>query len=207
MNSDLKKIYIRLNALNDSLLPNATDKYAAIRDGSWDLFNASLQTLTQLTNDSYFTSLKISPVTHGATPLVRVSDYSSKVYQAVSYLYETEQDTGLSDVYPPQKPKVGDGNSISQTSVLSQGQDSNQSQVTEVQVSVNIEFNQTLTYMTESIVEARSRYKEGTKERTFLDKLKDGISTAKTTADLIKMIMTAAVQFGITTEVLGEIFK
>lgn len=118
-----------------------------------------------------------------------------------------EKETGLSDAYAPQKPRVGDGNLISQTSVLSQGQGSTQAQVTEVQVSVNVEFNQTLTYMTESIVEARVLYREGTKERTFLDKLKDGVSTAKTTADLIKMIMSAAIQFGITTEVLGQIFK
>jgi len=203
MNSDLKKIYIRLNTLNDSLLPDATNRNATIRDNSWNIFNTSLQELVQLTQDDHYRALRIDPINHGSQPFVLVSNYSSKVYQAVNYLYEMEKDTGLRDVYTPQKPRVRDGNGVSQTSILTQAQDNVQSQVTEV----NVEFNQTLTYMTEVIVEARANYPEGSKERAFLDKLKSGISTAKSTADLIKMIMALAIQLGITTEVLGQIFK
>jgi hypothetical protein len=127
---------------------------------------------------------------------------STKVYQATDYLYETQKSAYIQEgTRPPRRPQTAEGNSISQT--VHQAQDNKQSQRTEV----NIEFNQTLTYMTEVIVEAKSKYPEGSKERTFLDKLKDGITTAKTTTDLVKMIMSLAVQLGITTEVLGEIFK
>ena len=54
---------------------------------------------------------------------------------------------------------------------------------------------------------ARSKFKEGSKERNFMDKLKEGVVLARSTADLIKMIATAAAQFGISAEVLKQIFS
>jgi hypothetical protein len=200
--NDLKKLFIRLNALNDSLIPSANNASAMIHDkSSWDGFNSTLDELAELTKDNHYLSLKIQPIHMGTIHYILTSNFSSKVYQAVNYLFETQKQTNLREDCAPQRPKASDGGSISQT--VHQAQDNAQSQITEV----SIEFNQTLTYMTEVIVEAKVKYPEGSKERTFLDKLKDGISTAKTTADLIKMIMTLAIQLGITTEVLGEIFK
>lgn len=200
--SSLNNLYIRISALNDSLIPRAGNASATIHDQSiWSGFNTILDELTTLTNDPYYATLKISPNRLNSRSFVLISNLSTKVYQATSYLFETQKNAELMDVQAPQRPRVNDGSSVSQT--VHQAQDNAQSQVT----NVNIEFNQTLTYMTEVIVEARAKYPEGSKERTFLDKLKDGISTAKSTADLIKMVMTLAVQLGITTEVLGEIFK
>lgn len=200
--SDLNNLYIRLNALNDSLIPRAGNAGATINDQStWGGFNTTLDELTRMTNDPHYATLKISPNHLNSRSFVLVSNLSTKVYQAVSYLYETQRHTGLREAYSPQRPQSSGGGSISQT--VHQAQENAQSQVTEV----NVEFNQTLTYIIEVIVEAKANYPEGSKERTFLDKLKEGISTAKTTADLIKMIMTLAIQLGITTEVLSEIFK
>ncbi len=198
----MNNLYIRLTTLNDSLLPRSTNGSATIHDApTWNGFNLIMDELANLTQEPYYTSLKITPNNINSRPFVLVSNLSTKVYQAANYLFETQKTNSLREAYPPQRPKTADNGSVSQT--VHQAQDNIQSQVTEV----NVEFNQTLTYVTEMVIEAKSKYPEGTKERTFLDKLKDGIATAKTTADIVKMIMTLAVQLGITTEVLGEIFK
>ncbi len=202
----LHNLYIRLTSLNDSLLAgiaSATSRSATIRDaGTWEGFNSALDEIFNLTKDPYYTTLKVTPHNTSSSRFVLLTEMSTKVYQATDYLFETQKAAYIQEgTRPPQRPNTPGGNSISQT--VHQAQESTQSQITEV----NVEFNQTLTYITEVVVEAKSKYPEGTKERTFLDKLKDGISTAKSTADLLKMIMTLAVQLGITTEVLGEIFK
>lgn len=202
----LHNIYIRLTSLNDSLLAGistTTSRSATIRDtGTWDGFNSALDEIFNLTKDSYYTTLKVIPHSTSSSRFVLLTEMSTKVYQATNYLFETQKGAYIQEgTRPPQRPNTSEGNSISQT--VHQAQDNAQSQVTDV----NIEFNQTLTYMTEVIVEARTKYLEGSNERTFLDKLKDGISTAKSTADLVKMVISLAVQLGITTEVLGEIFK
>lgn len=200
---NLHNLYIRLTSLNDSLLGSASNRSATIHDAStWNGFNSTLDEIAKLTSDPYYATLKITPHASSSRQFVLVSDLSTKVYQATNYLFETQKDTYIQDgTQSPRRPQTPEGNSISQT--VHQAQDNKQSQRTEV----NIEFNQTLQYMTEAIFEAKSKYPEGSKERTFIDKLKDGITAAKTTADLVKMIMSLAVQLGITTEVLGEIFK
>lgn len=203
MEDKYQKIYYKINSLNDSLLPLAQNPSATMQDNSWELFNGFLDELVTLTKDEYYGALKVHPVRRGSLQILLASDLSIKVYQALSYLYKT-QDQYLDEDTPPQKPviKNATGQNITQNSVLTQDQQNDQKQ----DVQVNIEFNQTLTYMTEALVEAKQSFKENSKERKFLDTLKESITTAKTTADLIKMIAAAAVQFGITPEVLAQIF-
>lgn len=204
--TSLKQIYLRINALNDALLSMlARNSCATLHDNSWDSFNTDMDTLRNITSDAHYQSLKISP-THGNNRLmIAVSNYSIKVYQAVKYLYDTYGDSELSSAYGPTNPQNynNTGNTFSQTSVLNQDQKNNQTQTTEI----NIEFNQTLMYITEAVVEAKSKFKEGTKERNFIDKLKNAITLTKNTADLIKTIMMVAVEYGIAVETLHEIFK
>jgi hypothetical protein len=204
MENEYKRVFYRLNALNDTLISAAQNHGSSISDGSWDSFNASLATLNSMTGDEHYLTLKIVPRDGASRLIVPVSNFSMKAYQAVKYLYDTQSETLCYDD-PPQKPNVksGEGNTFSHTAVMNQDQRNSQSQ----RMEVNIEFNQTLTYMTEAIVESRLKYPEGTKERTFLDRLKDGISAAKSTADLIKMIMMTAAQYGISTDVLKDIFS
>lgn len=202
---ELKKIYLRLNALNDALLSTARNPSATLSDNSWDSYNSSLDRLRTLTSDDHYATLKVTPNQVGRRSVLLASNFSIKVYQAVKYLHDMYGGNELNSQSAPSRPQtsVNNGNTFSQTSVLTQDQDNIQSQITDV----HVEFNQTLSYITEVIIESRSKYNEGTKERTFLDKLKDGIITAKTTADLVKIILTTAVQCGISTEFLAEIFK
>ncbi len=180
MDENYKKTYFKLHSLNDSLLPIAQDSNATMHDNSWEMFNGLLDELTRLTKDNHYQALKISPTRRGSLQILLATDFSIKVYQALSYLYQTQPDY-LDEEVAPQKPTVkdGKGQNITQTSVLSQEQQNDQKQ----HVEVNVEFNQTLSYMTEALVEAKSQFPDGTKERSFLDKLKESITTAKTTAE------------------------
>lgn len=201
--NEIKSIYIKLLALNVTLLSRVGPN-AIVNDGSWGSFNQLLGRLEALTQDDYYSTLKVKPMdASGDMPWVLVSSFGSKVYQAAHYLYATRKSGELSDQYPPESPKARDGEGMTQTAIFASTQENAQSQTS----TITIEFNQTLTYMTEAIVEARGLYSEGTKERTFLNKLKEGISTAKSTAELIKMIMLIATQYGLTVAELAKIFK
>lgn len=204
MEDHYRKIYFKLNSLNDSLLPLAQNSSNTIHDNLWDGFNALLDELAKLSEDTYYLALKVTPTRMGSRSFILASNFSIKVYQALSYLYST-QDNYLDELSQPQKPKspADKGQSITQNAVQAQDQKNTQKQ----EVEVNIEFNQTLSYMTEALIEARSLYKEGTKERSFLDKLKNSVIMAKSTADLIKMIASAAAEFGISADVLRQIFR
>lgn len=203
MSEKLISNYIKLHSLNDSLLSIAQNPSATMHDDSWKNYNLILDELSQITGDNYYKELSVHPKRRGSFQILLASDYSIKVYQTTSYLYNTKSEQ-LSTQPPPQKPLVkrGSDQNITQTSVLSQDQQNEQKQ----HVEVNVEFNQTITYITEALVEAKSKFPEGSKERNFIDKLKESISTAKTTADLIKMVAAAAAQFGISAQTLSQIF-
>ena len=196
--NDIKKIYLQLKALNESLVHNTNDKSRLITDsGVWESFNNTLSTLFNMTQDSHYESLKVHPTDH-VLEHVSPSSFASSVYQATSYLFETQKTSNLSDEYPPEKPKaIGGG--ITQTTISQQENSQN--------TSINIEFNQTLTYITEVLVEAKSEYPEGTKERAFIDKVKSGLSTAKSTAEIIKLILGTGSELGIALDVLVKLFK
>lgn len=202
-----RKSFFKLNSLNDSLLPLAQNPSHMLTDASqWNTFNGLMDELAKASQDTHYLALKAEPSRFGTKPIISTSNLSVKVYQAVTYLHSTQD--GYLDEFPqPKNPadlaRKGGGQVITQNAVANQDQNATQKQ----ELTVNIEFNQTLTYMTEAITEARSQFKEGSNERKFLDKLKEGIVMAKNTADLIKMIAAAAAQFGISAAVLQQIFS
>ncbi len=201
MEESYRKIFFKLNSLNDSLLPLAQNPSHTLRDHIWDGFNSILDELAKLSGDIHYLTLKAIPTHLNNRSSMQASNFSIKVYQAVSYLYNT-QDNYLDEFAPPQTPKSSvNGQSITQNAI----QDQKNTQ--KLNVEVNVEFNMALSYLTEALIEARPQYKEGSKERGFLEKLKSGIVMAKSTADLIKMIASAAAEFGISAGVLKHIFS
>ena len=196
--NEIKKIYLQLKALNESLVHNTNNTSSLITDsGVWENFNNTLTTLFDMTQDSHYESLKVNPTDH-VLEHVSAPSFASSVYQATSYLFETQKTSALSDEYPPDRPKATNGG-ITQTTISSQENSQN--------TSINIEFNQTLTYITEVLVEAKSEYPEGTKERAFIDKVKAGLATAKSTAEIIKLILATGSELGIALDVLVKLFK
>lgn len=196
--NEIKKIYLQLKALNESLVHNTNNKSSLITDsGIWENFNNTLSSLVGITQDQHYESLKVHPTDH-VLEHVSAPSFASNVYQATSYLFETQKTSKLSDEYPPERPKPTNGG-ITQTTISSQENSQN--------TNINIEFNQTLTYVTEMLVEAKSDYPEGTKERTFIDKVKAGLTTTKSTAEIIKLILATASELGIAVDALTKLFK
>lgn len=197
---EIKKIYIQLKTLHESLIPSIGDKSATLADANiWNNFNTKLNQLCKLTQDDHFLSLAANPTSvGGGRQFILTSNLARSVYQATSYLFETQN---LADQLPPIKPENRGNGNITQTSISHQNQENFQN------THINIEFNQTLTYVTEVLVEAKSDYPEDTKERTFIDKVKSGLSTTKNTAEIIRLILTTASELGIAVDILSKLFK
>lgn len=189
----IEKLYIRLNALNEVLLPQAQNASGTIHDDSWRTFNQELVQLSQITGDDYYSDLAVSQDQYGG--YILATDFSSAVYRAAQYLYKTQEDN--LDIHPPRSPSGNwsGGAAVSQTV--------NTNQTTEI----NIEFNQTLSYISESIGAAKAKYEAGTNERKFLDKVKAAVSATKTSAEILKMIVSLAAELGISADTLKDMFQ
>ncbi len=169
----------------------------AIKDRSWESYNSLLEKVIVLTKEDSLSDLMIVPDNAGPTPYVMASEFSSKVFRLVNYLYEEYVDD-ITLTYPT-SPSA----SRNPTTSPSLSQTFSQNQSTEI----NIEFNQTLTFFNDAITSAKSEYKEGTKERNFLDTLKTGIQAARSAVDLVKIVLTTSAQYGITLELLQHMLN
>lgn len=193
----LRVIYSQLTGLNESLLPKSGDKSATVRDGSWNILNEHIKELVAMTGEKDFSHYMVKQTSVTQTPFVLTSEFSTKVYSVVNLIYKL-----YGDNYDLDAPVSPTGNWISSTSPML-SQSIAQTQTTEVRV----EFNQTLQYITEVVVSARTKYAEGTKERTFLEKLKESAGLAKTTTDVIKNIFMLAATYGISADELAKMFN
>lgn len=200
----LLKIYNGLNSINLSLSLMGTT--TTIHDGSWEHFNKLVDEAAQLTSDQHLTTSKIQGLSdHKGRPFVRVTEYATKVFAATRYLYDQYHEDYFDDDVQP--PTLGGGSSRG-TSTPShvinntQNQEARQNQSTEV----NIEFNQTFQYVTEQLIRAEDKFDDGTPEKGFISKMKAVVSTARSTADIIKLIAATAAETGLAVEALKKIF-
>ncbi|MFT5036613.1 MAG: hypothetical protein ACI9VM_000175 [Candidatus Azotimanducaceae bacterium] len=69
-------------------------------------------------------------------------------------------------------------------------------------VSVELVLN-----LQEKVIELRDKYKVGTPERSFLEKLKSSLSSIKDGADIIKIVLSEAKTAGLSVEKLISIFS
>lgn len=198
----LVKVYNGLNSINLSLSLLGTQ--TTIHDGSWEHFNKLVDQAAQLTSDDHITTSKIQSSTdHKGRPFVRVGEYATKVYAATRYIYDQYHEQYFDDDIQP--PTLKGTSSYSPANVIhnTQNQEAHQSQKTEV----NIEFNQTFQYVTEQLIRAEDKFKDGTPEKGFINKLKSVVSTARSTADIIKLIAATAAETGLAAEALKRIFS
>lgn len=199
----LLKIYNGLNSINLSLSLMGTT--TTMHDGSWEHFNSLIEQAAQLTSDQHFLTSKIQASSgHRGQPFVRVNDYASKVFAATSYLYDQyHEDYFDDDVRPPTLGgKISGSSSPAHVINNTQHQESSQSQNTEI----NIEFNQTFQYVTEQLIHAEEKFEDGSPEKGFIQKMKSVLSTARSTADIIKLIAVTAAETGLAAEALKKIF-
>ncbi len=202
--SHLRKTYNGLNSINLSMPLYGTA--TTINDGSWNHFNQLIDEAAKYTDDKQFLTYRIesSSVGNSGRHFVRINEYAPKVHAAARYFYDQYHELYFDeDTQPPALDRNNTTSPSSQVINNNQSQENRQSQLTEI----NFEFKQTFQYVTEQLIRSEDNYEEGTSEKSFINKLKGAIATARSTADIIKLIVLLAAETGIAAESLKNIFS
>ena len=192
MNSDnnaiaqIKSIYIELQGyLLSSPEPknNLPDGGFITDENMWEKFNSALSRLNKITENKYHDHKLDCKVTGGSTLYINTNFYRSNLYGLIFRLY--------ADYFPYDPPLVT--RSESGQFVLNQNIHQEQS------ISINI--------FKEQIEEKISMYKEGSNERSFLEKLKGYIGTTNNIADIVRTTIGLAKKFGLSFDDISNIFS
>ena len=149
----------------------------------WDQYNDVIDELSQLTEGDYSRYRIVPDDISGVGKAIRPFSLKMKAAGLVGRLHGE---------YFSDEP---DPLASSPDTVISQSQDQTQS----FQFQLVLEFQSTLD-------QKIPQHKEGTKERTFLDKLKGGLASVRDTAGLIKLILQTGKEIGLSFEDILGIF-
>ncbi|GEM_PF-4891162 len=186
---ELKKIYNKVNAINNSLKVVENDK--SLHDGSWDVFNQLAEQSSQELDDLHLLSFMIVPTqyTHQA-PFIMITDYKRKVFGLLDYLHNQYLNDSTMAPDLPALMAAGLSTTVNQTQ----------------QTQVSVELNQTLISLTESLTTNADKFEPESPERKFIDKLRSAMSMAKSSIEVVFLIVKLAAEFGLTADQLAKIF-
>jgi hypothetical protein len=185
---DLLKIYRYLSGLNTALIHSS--EHGTIRDGSWQKYNHTIGELKSGLNDDYFKEYIVSIHSFKDRQSVDKGEFQRKVYSAAKYLHDQYSQVG--DYTHTPEINNSNGDSSAPQAIAYQTQSSNQN------TEVNIEFNSTLMQIAESLAKAEENHPESTsKENKFIKKLKSLLPAAKTTLEIMSLILKCAKEFGL----------
>lgn len=188
---DTKKVYNYLNGLNTSLIYSS--EAGVIRDNSWEKYNSILKELEAFYSDSLFKEYQVSIRPINGTPTVNRGEFQRKVFGATQYLHEQYLDEWT---LPPKTNDAPNGNTTPQA-VVHQTQSNQQS------TEVNVEFNITLMQMSEVLAKAEENYPDtNSLENKFIKKIKELLPTAKSSIEIISLVLKCAKDFGIDPAVV-----
>jgi hypothetical protein len=164
-----------------SQAPEPKDAYASLYDESmWDQYNNSIDLLNKTSGED-FSRFGITPQRGQTGDFIRIVTYRQKLGGLISHLHGKY----FSDEVPPFSGMP--------TTVIQQSQQQNQS----VQILLEVQSK---------IDEKINQFKEGSKERTFLQKLKGSLSSISNISQLFNTLFSLAEQNGITVGTLSSIF-
>lgn len=183
--AQIKSIYIELQGyLLSSPEPrnNLPDGGYITDEDMWVKFNITLDRLNKVT-DNIFTNHKMSYKVRGNTQYITIDYYRSNLSGLIFRLY--------ADYFPHDPPLV----TQSESGQFVLNQNIHQEQT----VSINI--------FKEQIEEKISTYKEGSKERNFLEKLKGYVATTNNITDIVRTTIGLAKKFGLSFDDISNIFS
>lgn len=170
-----------------SQAPKPKNVYDNVDDSSlWNQYNETIAELNEISNDNY-DRFKIKEEELGKTDygqLIQISTYRNKLGGLIARLhgeYFFDEPAPFSDM---------------PNTVINQTQQQNQS----FQVQMLLEVQS-------KIDEKISEFKEGTKEKSFLDKIKGSLSSIKNTTELFTLILKTGKDFSLTVEQILNILK
>jgi hypothetical protein len=163
------------------------DKYVIYSAEVWQHANGTIDELSRISGEDY-SRFKITPERDGAgSQRIQIDTYRTKLSGLISRLHGEY----FADEHPPFSGMPQTVNILSQQ----------QSQTVYIQMIVDI---------TEQVTRSEADFKEGTKERSFIDKvkslLKSGMGGITSTAQLILLILNIANQCGLSVADMQRIF-
>ncbi len=146
----------------------------------WNRFNRSIDKLIALTNDQELARFRIQPIREYQTPFIRAIAYRQSLGGLISYLHGKY----FSDETPPFSGMP--------STVIHQSQYQHQS------IQLVLEFQ-------EQIINRMADYPEGSKEKKFLQKIKDSLSSISSWIQLLTLVYKSAKDFGLDIDSVGTI--
>lgn len=143
----------------------------------WEAYNTTIDDLERIMGTS-LKKYKISPITEGVyRPVVEVADYRQKLGSMIAYLYGSF----FNDEAAPFKEMPA--------------------------TSINVSQNQTQSVLIHMLLDVSgqvergiAQHGEGTKERTFLEKVKSSLSNVQDAAQLIKMLLQIGAELSLSAK-------
>jgi hypothetical protein len=148
----------------------------------WCQFNDTIQELNTLTGKNY-DRYKLTPVRGRTHQFIPKDTYRQKLGGLIAQLYGEY----FSDEVAPFAAMP--------STIISQSQNQNQS----VQVQLLLEVN-------DLIHNKLGQVQDGSKEKTFLEKIKTSLSSVKNISQLVSLLLKTAQTLGITIEQLKDLF-
>jgi hypothetical protein len=162
--------------------PMKTDKIRTIyAERLWEQYNETVNELSKISEKDY-NRYKIIPEMGASRPFVDLDDYRGKLGAIIARLhgqYFHDEAAPFSDM-PSTNIHV------------------NQQQSQTVQIEIAIE-------MTELITKKLSEVPVISKERSFLEKIKEALRTVRTVPQLITLLITTAQEFGLSIDKLKDL--
>lgn len=179
---EIKIVYEELQGYL-SQIPLHEIQSCIIDSASWDQINQSIDELNQLSGKNY-DRFKILPTEGTSESFVRTITFRQKIGGLISRLH--------AEFFSDESKPFSGGPST----IISQNQN--------VQQEVKIEI---INEIKDKIIEKIGKYSEGSKERTFLEKLKDNIKGVSNINGLILLVLKLANSVGLTVDKIRQIFE
>lgn len=149
----------------------------------WERYNTTIDELSNISGEDY-SDYKVNPIVWADSPAVEILDYRTKLGGLIARLH--------GKFFPDEPPPF----SGMPSTIITQTQQQTQS----FQI-------QTLLEIQSKIDEKTPQFNEDSKERKFLDKIKDSLSSVKDVSQLITLILKVGKEIGLTLSQILNIFK
>ena len=180
---EIRPIYSELQGYLSQAPKSKTSGALIYGSTLWEQYNSAVIDLNNISGHNY-DRFKVTPHFEiNDFPRVEIDAYRAKLGGLISRLHSEY----FSDEAPPFSGMP--------STVISQVQQQSQSVYVQMLLEVNSKIEQKL-----------PEFPEGTKERKFLQKVKDSLSSIKDTVGLIALLVNTAKECGLSIDVLKSIF-
>lgn len=196
MKEEIRPLYLELQGYLKQLSKNVNNIIKT--EETWNNYHSVIDELNSLTGEDYNKfKLKINYINSNSfgNPYNYVNSDNFRfqlggLIQKIYGSYFQDEKNPTDDSTSPQN--------IQPANVINNVQSQSQSQSIKLEIAVEI---------TEIIARKISDYEEGSKERTFLEQIKDGLKEGKNVVELVNLILSTGINIGLTMPVILQLLS